>query len=226
MAADGTTTRRPVDVPARSRRTVDLSTVPELAGTSFSTVLESDRAVALDRLVTLDPAGRATSVATAIDEPSTTWSLRRGRRRRGRSSCSTSCSNPGDADTRVQVRYLPAEGGSPIVRTHTVAAHSRSTIWVDREEPSLAAAEVAAEITQPRRRAHRRRAHALRHGRRARPSRAAASRRRRAASVEASDAAGRGRATLAAGRRRARRRSRRRRRRWPSPTAVRPPTSP
>ena len=36
---EGATVQRSVDVPARSRRTLDLSTVVELAGTSFSTVI-------------------------------------------------------------------------------------------------------------------------------------------------------------------------------------------
>ncbi|HUF46274.1 MAG TPA: IPT/TIG domain-containing protein [Vicinamibacterales bacterium] len=146
MDADGATTRRPVDVPARSRRTIDLSSVAELTGTSFSTVLESDRVVALDRLVSLDPAGRATTLATAIDEPSATWHF-------GEASTVDPVEqfylvqNPGETDARVQIRYLLADGAAPVVRDYTVAAHSRATIWVDREEAALAAAMVAAEVT-------------------------------------------------------------------------------
>jgi hypothetical protein len=144
--ADGATIQRNVDVPARSRRTLDLSTVPELAGASFSTVLESDRVVALDRRVSLDAAGRATTVAPAVDEASPTWYFAEG---------PTSApfeqfylvQNPGQADVQVQVRYLPPDGAAPIDRTHTVAAHSRATIWVDREAPSLAATTVGAEVT-------------------------------------------------------------------------------
>ncbi len=148
MRADGTMVRRPVDVPARSRRTIDLGTEPELAGSSFSTVLESDGLVALDRVVAFGPDGRTTSVATAVDEPSSAWSL---------PSASTAgpfelfylVLNPGEADTQVQVRYALPDGAAPVERTHSVPAHSRATIWVDREAPSLAAAEVAAEITTP-----------------------------------------------------------------------------
>jgi hypothetical protein len=143
---EGATIRRNVDVPARSRRTLDLSTVAELAGASFSTVLESDRVVALDRRVSLDAAGRATTIAPAVDEASPTWYFAEG---------PTSApfeqfylvQNPGEADAQVQVRYLPRDGAAPIERTHTVAAHSRATIWVDREAPSLAATTVGAEIT-------------------------------------------------------------------------------
>ena len=144
--ADGATIRRNVDVPARSRRTFELSSVAELAGASFSTVLESDRVVALDRRVSMDAAGRATTVAPAIDAASPTWYFAEG---------PTSApfeqfylvQNPGETDAQVQVRYLPPDGAAPIERTHAVAAHSRATIWVDREAPSLAATTVGAEIT-------------------------------------------------------------------------------
>jgi hypothetical protein len=146
MDAAGATTRLPVDVPARSRRTIDLGTVTELAGTSFSTALESDRAVGLDRVVALDVAGRATSLATAVDEPSAAWHF-------GEASTAQAfeqfylVQNPSETDARVQIRYLLADGAAPVVREHLVAAHSRATVWVDREAPALAAATVAAEVT-------------------------------------------------------------------------------
>jgi hypothetical protein len=144
--AAGATIRRNLDVPARSRRTLELTSVAELAGASFSTVVESDRVVALDRRMSLDAAGRATTVASAIDEASPTWYFAEG---------PTSApfeqfylvQNPGETDAQVRVRYLPPDGAAPIERTHAVAAHSRATIWVDREAASLAANTVGAEIT-------------------------------------------------------------------------------
>jgi len=146
MTSAGATVQRSVDVPARSRRTLDLSTVPELAGTSFSTTLESDRVVGLDRRLSLDAAGQASTVATAVDKPSATWHF---------SGAPTAdpfeqfylVQNPGDTDTEVEVRYLPTDGAAPIVRTQTVAAHSRATIWVDRTESALSATTVGASIT-------------------------------------------------------------------------------
>ena len=67
-----------VDVPARARQTVDLSTIPELQGSSFSTLLESDLAVGLDRLVSWDRRELAASLVTAVDQPSTTWYFAEG----------------------------------------------------------------------------------------------------------------------------------------------------
>ena len=47
----------------------------------------------------------------------------------------------------MRVRYLLPNGQAPVERTYSVAAGSRATIWVDREDPSLATTDVAAEIT-------------------------------------------------------------------------------
>ena len=135
-----------VDVPARSRQTVDLSTVPELAGTSFSTLLESDRELALDRLITFGAQGSAASLETAVAQPSTTWYFAEG------STVDPQelfylVQNPGPTEARVRIRYLLPDGASPVVRTQIVAPGSRATIWVDRENPALASTDVAAEIT-------------------------------------------------------------------------------
>jgi hypothetical protein len=145
MTAEGATVERSVDVPARTRRTLDLREVPELAGQSFSAEITSDRAVAVDRRVSLDPAGRATTVATAVPEASPTWYFAEGPTAAPFEQFYL-VQNPGDAATQVQVSYLPPGGAEPVVRTHTVAAHSRATIWVDRDAPELAATRVGAEI--------------------------------------------------------------------------------
>ncbi len=144
--ASGAQTQVAVDVPARSRRTVDLSTVPELAGQSFSTKLEADQPLALDRLVSLNAEGAAASLETAVDQPSATWYFAEG------STVDPQelfylVQNPGATPANVRVRYLLPDGKPPVERTYTVAAGSRATIWVDREDPALATTDVAAEIT-------------------------------------------------------------------------------
>jgi hypothetical protein len=143
--ATGAQTQLAVDVPARSRRTVDLSTVPELAGQSFSTRLESDQELALDRLISLSDEGTAATLETAVEHASPTWYFAEG---------STVdpfelfylVHNPGTTPAQVQVRYLLPDR-TPVTRLHDVAPGSRATIWVDREDPSIAATELAAEIT-------------------------------------------------------------------------------
>jgi hypothetical protein len=142
----GEQTQMAVDVPARSRRSVDLSTVPELSGASFSTRLESDKELALDRLISFDEQGSGASLETAVDQPAARWYFAEG------STIDPQelfylVQNPGATEAQVQVRYLLPNGAAPIVRTYTVAAGSRATIWVDRENPALASTDVAAEIT-------------------------------------------------------------------------------
>ena len=144
--ATGEQTQVAVDVPARSRTTVDLSTVPELSGASFSTRLESDQELALDRLISFDEQGSAASLEAAVAQPSAAWYFAEG------STVDPMelfylVQNPGATEANVQVRYLLPNGGAPIVRTYTVAPGSRATIWVDHENAGLASTDVAAEIT-------------------------------------------------------------------------------
>jgi hypothetical protein len=144
--AEGATAERTVDVPARSRATVDLREVPELAGQSFSTTIDSDVPVAVDRLVSWDGSGLAASLESAVAQPSATWYFAEG---------STAdpyelyylIQNPGATAVKVRVRYLLPNGAAPVTRGYTVPAGGRATIWVDREDPALASTEVAAEIS-------------------------------------------------------------------------------
>ena len=70
-------------MPARSRRTVDLATVPALSGATFSTVMEADQNVALDRLMAWDARGLAAAGADAMElEPRLAIQGRRSRCRR------------------------------------------------------------------------------------------------------------------------------------------------
>jgi hypothetical protein len=142
----GAATARTVDVPARSRTTMDLSTVPELMGQSFTTTIDSDVAVAVDRLVSWDGSGLAASLESAVARPSATWYFAEG---------STVdpyelyylVQNPGATAVKIRVRYLLPNGAAPVMRGYTVPAGGRATIWVDREDPALASTDVAAEIS-------------------------------------------------------------------------------
>ncbi|MEO5821029.1 MAG: DUF5719 family protein [Vicinamibacteraceae bacterium] len=142
----GEQTQLAVDVPARSRLTVDAASVPALAGESFSTKLESNQELALDRLISLNADGASASLETAVTQPSTSWFFAEG------STIDPQelfylVQNPGSTPANVRVRYLLPNGHAPVERTYSVAAGSRATIWVDREDPALAMTDVAAEIT-------------------------------------------------------------------------------
>jgi hypothetical protein len=146
QTATGEQAQLAVDVPARSRRTVDAASVPELAGATFSTTLESNQELALDRLMSLNASGAAASLEAAVTQASPTWYFAEG------STVDPQelfylVQNPGTTPATVRVRYLLPNGQRPVERTYGVAAGSRATIWVDREDASLRGTDVAADIT-------------------------------------------------------------------------------
>ncbi len=144
--ANGNTIRHFVSVPARSRRTVDARAVPGLDGASFATTLESDLVVALDRLMSWNQSAYGAHAESAVERPSTTWFFAEGATG-GPFELFYLLLNPNDTAASVRVRYLRTGGRPPIVKTYTVAPRSRFTIWVDNEDPGLAATDVAGEIT-------------------------------------------------------------------------------
>ncbi|MEO5820277.1 MAG: hypothetical protein ABIT71_07190, partial [Vicinamibacteraceae bacterium] len=139
----GRRTRHYVSVPARSRATVVTSDIAALNGASFATTMEADAVVVLDRLMTW--AGYAAHMESAVEQPSTTWYLAEGATH-GNFDLFYLIQNPSSAAAAIRVRYLLASG-SPIVKTYSVGAGSRFTIWVDQEDRALSAADVSAEIT-------------------------------------------------------------------------------
>jgi hypothetical protein len=141
--ASGRPARVALAVPARSRRTVDPSSIPELNGKAFATELESDQVVALDRSM-WSPAGFGPQIQTAAEEPATRWRL---------ATASTQqfdlfylLQNPNDIAADVAVGYQSAEGAPAVTKTYHVPPHGRLTIAVDGEDPALAAADVTSEV--------------------------------------------------------------------------------
>jgi hypothetical protein len=142
--SNGQMCKRHVQVPARSRMTVEASEIAELAGASFATSLETDGQVVIDRLMTWG--GYAAHAETGLSAPATRWYLAEGATH-GAFELFYLLQNPGTAAADVQVRYLRPGGNAPIVKSYSVAPGSRFTIWVDQEDPLLAATDVSAEIT-------------------------------------------------------------------------------
>jgi hypothetical protein len=140
--ASGDGTRVTVTVPARSRRTIDASSIPELNGRAFATELESDQAVALDRVM-WSATGTDPQIQTATEKPAMRWRL---------AAASTQdldlfylLQNPNDVAADVTVAYESADGA--LTKTYRLPAHARLTIAVDREDPALAATDVSAVVT-------------------------------------------------------------------------------
>jgi len=115
---------------------------------SFSTVVESDRSVAVERTMTWAGGGLGvgygSSAETAIANPAPVWYFAEGTTG-GPFSLFYLLQNPTATDARVTITYLLPGGQAPIVRTYVLAANSRRTIPVD-DEPGLAATDVSATI--------------------------------------------------------------------------------
>ena len=142
----GRTTRHFVSVPARTRSTIDTSTIAALNGASFATTLEADAVVVLDRLMSWSGrGGYAAHMETAVEQPATSWYLAEGATH-GMFDLFYLVQNPSSTAAAIRVRYLKPSG-SPIVKTYSVGAGSRFTIWVDQEDRDLQATDVSAEIT-------------------------------------------------------------------------------
>jgi hypothetical protein len=119
------------------------SNIPE---DTFSTVIESDLPVVADRVMAWGEGGYGEHMERAIEAPATTWYLAEGATH-GSFNLFYLLQNANTTEATVTVTYLRLAPATPVVKTYTVEAHSRRTIWVDDEGPELAAAEISAVIT-------------------------------------------------------------------------------
>jgi hypothetical protein len=142
-------------VPPGSRRTVEAADVPGLApATGFSTILESDAPVLADRTLSWDQTGYGAHAETSIEAPAQTWYLAEGSTLRLPRGDGTTAAfnlyylimNPNDAPADVRITYLRPSPNPPIVRTYTVDALSRRTIWVAGQDPGLASTDVSGVV--------------------------------------------------------------------------------
>ncbi|MFN8062588.1 MAG: hypothetical protein U0Q12_25775 [Vicinamibacterales bacterium] len=132
-------------VPARSQRVVTTSGVAGLSGQSFSTVAEADQLVVVDRRMEWDATGYGGHSETAVESPSVDWYLAEGATHSG-FELFYLIQNPSALSADVEVTYLLPSPLAPVVKTYTVASGRRMNVWVDREDPRLAAADVSAII--------------------------------------------------------------------------------
>jgi hypothetical protein len=152
MKATGELANAIVAVPARQSRKRRVGTVIGMEQAEFSTDVESDQPVVVDRLMWWD---RATAYGShgerALVSPATTWYLAEGATHSG-FELFYLVQNPNDVEVPVRVRYLRPDG-PPLEKTYAVAPRSRFNIWVNQEQFSdgsgdrtLANAEIAAIV--------------------------------------------------------------------------------
>jgi hypothetical protein len=130
----------------RSRITVELAENGPTPGNDFSTVVESNQTVVVDRTMTWDSTGYGAHAETAVVAPSTTWYLAEGATHGG-FGLFYLLQNPNDAQAHVAINYLRLAPLTPVSKTYTLDPNSRKTIPVDLEGIELAEVDVAAAIT-------------------------------------------------------------------------------
>jgi probable HAF family extracellular repeat protein len=135
-----------VALPARTRATVNPKTLQGLASAEFSTVVESDALLIVDRTMSWDASGYGAHAETAVSSPSTTWYLAEGATIGG-FNLFYLLQNPSSQATRVRVRYLRT-AGAPLEKEYDLAPNSRTNIWVNVEDfPGLGMALASAELS-------------------------------------------------------------------------------
>jgi len=134
-------------IPPKARRTVISTSVPEIANAEFSTLVEADTQVVVDRLLTWGSGRYGSHAETAVVSPRTSWYLAEGATH-SNFDLFYLLQNPGTTVATVRVTFL-LPVGAPIVRTYTLPANSRDNIWVD-QIPGLESTDVSAiiEVTQ------------------------------------------------------------------------------
>jgi hypothetical protein len=143
---DGVTITQDLVVLPGVRRTVDTVKVAGLEGASFSTVIESDVPVVVDRTMTWDGRRYGAHAETSIAAPSQTWYLAEGSTS-GPFDLFYLLQNPNDAPATALVRFVRPLGLPPIEKTYTLPPASRTTLIVDTADPALASTDVSAVIT-------------------------------------------------------------------------------
>jgi uncharacterized repeat protein (TIGR01451 family) len=136
-----------VPLPNNRRITIGNEVLAGLTSPDFSTVLESDEPIVLDRTMTWN-GGRGSHAETGVPQPSTTWYLAEGATTAD-FSLFYLLQNPNPFATVATVKYLLPLGQAPITMSYPLAANSRTTIPVDAQGAILASTDVSAVITTP-----------------------------------------------------------------------------
>ena len=135
-------------IPPRTRRTVDVKTVPGMAfAPGFSTIIESNVEVVADRTMTWDASGYGSHAETAIEAPAETWYLAEGATQAG-FQLYYCIENPNADPVDVEVTYMRRAPNPPFTITYPgIPGYTRKTIYVNGEDPRLAWGDVSAVIT-------------------------------------------------------------------------------
>jgi glucose/arabinose dehydrogenase len=146
LKSDGTVVSQSYVVPAMRRVSINPKGLPALDIAEFSTIVESDEPLVVSRQMSWDVARHYGShMEKAVDAPSAEWFLAEGATIAGLNLFYL-LQNPNPAGTVAEITFLLPAPRPPIVKQYPLRPSSRTTVWVNLEDPQLAAAEVSASI--------------------------------------------------------------------------------
>lgn len=147
LANDGEVTRHILTVPPNARATVPVGDVLGYHVPAFSTIIESDVPLAVDRTMRWGGGGGGGAHSEiGLQTPAVEWFFAEGATHSG-FSLFYLLQNPSEEAARVEVSYLRPAPAAPLVRRYVLGPLSRLTIWVNQEDARLAATDVSAAIT-------------------------------------------------------------------------------
>jgi hypothetical protein len=138
---------RTYELPARSRTTVFVNTIPGLESTDVSAEISATQAIAVERAMYRSAATQTFALghgAGAVPAPATTWLFAEGSSNAFFDTYLLLV-NPGAAPATVAVAYLQESGG-PLTRTYTVPAGTRFSVFVD-DVPGLGVSSYGIRVT-------------------------------------------------------------------------------
>lgn len=143
LVESGGTVSHALTLGPHQRQTISIN---EVLGTSaaVSIIVESDVPVAADRWMTWGSTGVGASLDSGASAPGTTWYFAEGAT--GPFLLYYLFENPGSEQANVTLRYL-IEGAPPVITNHVLAPQSRTTVFVNADDPALAVASLGAVIT-------------------------------------------------------------------------------
>ncbi len=144
---NGAPTPMTLSVPARTRVTIDERNRPVLASEAFATKFEAPRVLGVERTVTWAAGGPTYGAHSEIGvaAPRTSWMMAEGATIGGFNTFYL-LQNPTTTAAEVKVEYMLSTG-QRIEKIHTVGPLSRTNIWVNKDDPALASAEMSATLT-------------------------------------------------------------------------------
>jgi Tol biopolymer transport system component len=150
LKSNGTKVNHFLDLPALRRATVDVESLAGLSASEFSSVIESDATVVVDRTMSWDDGKYGSHAETAITAPAAQWYLAEGSTAAG-FALFYLLQNPSlTQSAQVRITYL-LPSGAPLVKSYTVPAATRFNIRVNEESfgsqgKALASTDVSAVI--------------------------------------------------------------------------------